>query len=94
MFIQIALFPSDHPGNADTQKFLGETALQLHNYALAATHYEYALEIRQKHLPAMNTKVIEILKMLEIVYRELKRYDDSRRAFEQRRIFELNRPSQ
>ena len=91
LFIQIALFPSDHPGIADTQKFLGETALQLHNYALAATHYEYALEIRQKHLPAMNAKVIEILKMLEIIYRELKRYDDSRRAFEQRRIFELNR---
>ena len=94
LFIQITLLPPDHPDIADTQNLLGETALQLHNYALAATHYEYALEIRQKHLPAMNTKVIEILKMLEIVYRELKRYDDSRRAFEQRRIFELNRPSQ
>ena len=94
LFIKITLLPPDHPDIADTQNLLGETALQLHNYALAATHYEYALEIRQKHLPAMNTKVIEILKMLEIIYRELKRYDDSRRAFEQRRIFELNRPSQ
>ena len=91
LFIQITLLPPDHPDIADTQNLLGETALQLHNYALAATHYEYALEIRQKHLPAMNAKVIEILKMLEIIYRELKRYDDSRRAFEQRRIFELNR---